>query len=169
MGPLRNVRYEQLCHEFLVDYNQTQAAIRTGYSAKSAYKQASEIFMRPEVGARVNELLAERSVRVGVTADRVVQELARVAFMKAPDVINLNDASVIDGLSDDDMAVISSVKVRSGGQWEEREVRMFDKLRALELLGKHLGMFTDRLNINTDVPTIVDDIGAGDKANAGVQ
>ena len=44
----------------------------------------------------------------------------------------------------------------------EREVRMCDKVRALELLGKHLGMFTDNVRVDGAVPVIIDDVGAGD-------
>ena len=92
--------------------------------------------------------MAERSRRTGVNADRVVRELAKIAFVNAADVINAEDATLRKDAADEDLAAIQAVKVKTfGGDGLEREVKMADKLKALELLGKHLGLFEDRLKI----------------------
>ena len=71
----------------------------------------------------------------------------------------MNDASLDEYASEDDRACIASVKVKSGDSFTEREIKFADKLKALEQLGKHLGMFQDNINLNVELPRIVDDIG----------
>lgn len=162
MAKLKNKKHELLVQEYLIDLNQTQAGIRAGYSPVSAAQQVSEIMKIPKVRARVDELLAERSKRTGVNADRVIQELARIAFVNPTEVVNVRDALVLDDASDDDTAAIASIKVKVvDGDFSsvEREIKFADKLKALELLGKHLGMFTDKLQLSGQVDT-----GAGQLA-----
>lgn len=169
MPKLKNPKHELLVQEYLVDLNKTQAAIRAGYSPKSATQQASELFAKPNIRSRVEELLARRATRTGVNQDRIVRELARIAFAQAPDVINMSDATVKTSADVDDLAVIQSVKVKtiptSEGTGYEREVRLADKLKALELLGKHTGLFTDKLELSGKLPlqvVIEDDYGDDD-------
>lgn len=107
------------------------------------------------IRACVDKALAERSKRTGVTADRVLLELARVAFVNPADLINDSDATIRDGASRDDTAAISSVKVKvttsSDLETVEREVRLCDKNRSLEMLARHLGMFNDKLDLSGDM------------------
>lgn len=151
------------CEEYLIDLNATQAAIRAGYSPASAYSVGNENLNKPEVRAYIDRALAERSKRTGVTAERVLHELAKVAFLNATDVVDIKNATLIEGASSDDTAALASVKVKTipqpDGVGVEREVRFADKLKALELLGKHLGMFTEQINITGDMGVqIVNDI-----------
>ena len=67
--------------------------------------------------------------------------------------------------TEDDRAAIASVRVKDGDMFTEREIRMCDKVRALELLGKHLGMFTDNVRVDGAVPVIIDDVGDGGDAS----
>ncbi len=150
-----NAKQKTFCEEYLIDLNATQAAIRAGYSPKTAYSIGNELLNKPEIRAHIGKAMAERSARTGVNADRVIRELARVAFVNPTEVINIDTAEVYANASDDDKSAIASVKVkRTNGENSvsiEREVRFADKLKALELLGKHLGMFTDNVNITGDV------------------
>lgn len=170
MPLLKNKKHERLVQEYLIDLNQTQAAIRAGYSPLSAPQQASEILKIPKVRARVDELMAERSKRTGVNADRVVRELARLAFVNATDVFDVRSATLREDVEADDTAAIQAVKVKviSGDvESEEREIKLADKTRSLELLGKHLGMFTDRFSIEGQAPVvIVDDLRDDGPINA---
>lgn len=166
MPRLKNNKHETLVQEYLIDLNQTQAAIRAGYSPISANQQAVKLFANASIRARVEEMLAERSARTGVNQDRIVRELARIAFAQAPDVINIEDATLRTDANEDDLAVIQSVKVKSiptaDGIGHEREIRLADKIKALELLGKHTGMFTDKLELSGKLPlqvVIEDDYG----------
>ena len=132
-------KQQLFCEEYLIDLNATQAAIRAGYKPESAGSVGSENLKKPEIRARIDKAMAERSKRTGVNADRVVRELARVAFVNASDVIDMNKATVIDGACADDTAAISSVKVKNiptdDGEIVEREIRLADKLKALK--GEH--------------------------------
>lgn len=156
-------KQKRFCEEYLIDLNATQAAIRAGYSSKTANEQGSQLLANLSIRARIEESLAKQSKRTGVTADRVVRELARVAFVNAPNVIDLDDATIKDDACDDDTAAIASIKVKSiptaDGMGVEREIKLADKLKALELLGRRLGLFTDNVKVSGEgVVQIVDNI-----------
>lgn len=146
-------KQKRFVEEYLIDLNATQAAIRAGYKAESARQLANENLTKPYISAAIDRAMAERSKRTGINQDRVIQELARIAFVKITDVIDENgeirrDANV------DDLATVEAVKIKEvENQWgtgREREVRLASKLKALELLGKHLGMFKDKLDVGVD-------------------
>ncbi len=158
-----NVKQKRFCAEYLVDLNATQAAIRAGYSPASAGSIGYELLKKPDIRARIDKGIAEQERRTGINADRVLRELGRIAFVSAPDLVNMDDATLKEGASADDLAAIASVKVKTipgpMGDGFEREIRLADKLKALELIGKHLGMFTDKVELNAvEAVQIVDDI-----------
>nr|WP_308742090.1 terminase small subunit [uncultured Anaerocolumna sp.] len=144
--------------EYLIDLNATQAAIRAGYSPQTAYSIGNENLMKPEINNAISKAMAERSKRTGINQDRVVQELARIAFVKITDVAN-SDGSIKAYANDDDLACIESFKVKrsesDSGSSEEREIKLSPKLKALELLGKHLGMWNDKLDVNLNIPVVI--------------
>lgn len=145
-------KQKRFVEEYLIDLNATQAAIRAGYSPDSAKEIGSENLTKPDIAKAVDQAIAERSRRTGANADRVVRELAKIAFVNAGEVVDLDTALLMDKISDDDMAAIQSVKVKTFGEdGIEREVKLADKLKALELLGKHLGLFKDKVEINGNV------------------
>lgn len=158
-------KQERFVEEYLVDLNATQAAIRAGYSPATAKDIGCENLAKPNVRARIDEAMAELSRRTGVNQERIIRELARVAFLNAPKVVNAKDATVLEDASEDDTAAIASIKVKVvQGDFEsvEREVKFADKLKALELLGKHFGMFTDNINLTGSMGVqIIDDIPNG--------
>ena len=81
-------KQKKFCEEYLVDLNATQAAIRAGYSPATAGEIGAENLKKPEIQKHIAKSMADRSRRTGVTADRVVMELAKVAFVNAGDVID---------------------------------------------------------------------------------
>ena len=156
--------------EYLIDLNATQAAIRAGYSAKNADKIGPGLLGKSRVASAIKQAMAERSRRTGINQDRVLRELAKLAFINATDVINMDEATIQGDANREDTAAIASVKVKTipteAGNITEREVRICDKLKALELIGKHLAMFTDKFNVNAEMAVkIVDDIN-GDNGNS---
>ena len=147
-------KQKRFVEEYLIDLNATQAAIRAGYSPDTAKSIGCENLTKPDIKAHIAKAMAERSMRTGVNADRVIIELAKIAFVNAMDVIDQKTATVREDASADDTAAIQSVKVKSFGEdGLEREIKMADKLKALELLGKHLGMFQDKLRISGSLET----------------
>ncbi len=145
--------------EYLIDLNATQAAIRAGYSSETAQQMGSENLSKPVIRAHIDKAMAERSRRTGVSADRVVQELAKIAFINATDVIDPKTATVKEDALPEDTAAIQSVKVKTFGEdGLEREIKMADKIKALELLGKHMGMFKEKVDVNIQTSEKLDDI-----------
>lgn len=118
-------RQERFCREYIIDYNSTDAAIRAGYSKKTAYSIGSENLKKPELLARVRELQAEQAARLAISADWVILQLVEVykRCMQAEEVMIWDS--------------IEKKKVPSGEY-------VFDSkgaLNALEMIGKHLAMF----------------------------
>lgn len=156
-------KQKRFVEEYLIDLNATQAAIRAGYSPDTAGSIGNENLKKPEICACVEKVMAERSKRTGVCADRVVQELAKIAFLNLRDVIDPKTAAVREDASDEDTAALQSIKVKKSysetGESIEREAKAADKLKALELLGRHLGMWNDKLDVNgVEGVVIVNDI-----------
>lgn len=132
-------KQKRFCEEYMIDLNATQAAIRAGYSPKTANEQGAQNLVK--LSSYISQLQAEQSRRTGICADRVLQEIAKVAFANAGDIIT-KSGELKDDAARDDLAAVQSVKVKFFGEdGIEREVRLNDKLKALELLGKHLGVF----------------------------
>lgn len=147
-------KQKRFVEEYLIDLNATQAAIRAGYSPDTAKSIGSENLTKPDIQARIAKAMAERSRRTGVNADRVVMELAKIAFVNASDVIDAETAALKPNAAPEDTAAIQSVKVKTFGEdGLEREIKMADKLKALELLGKHLGMFKDKVELSGSLET----------------
>ena len=123
----------------------------------------AENLSKLNIAEAIEKALAERSRRTGVNQDRVIQELAKIAFINAPDVINTKDATIKAEATSDDTAAIQSVRVKviptKEGEGVEREIKLNDKLKALELLGKHLGMWKDKLDVDIKVPIIFEGEG----------
>lgn len=118
--------------EYLIDLNQTQAAIRAGYSERTAAEQAVRLRKRPEIAAAIEAGQEARAERTEVTQDWVVQNLVQVverSLQRAP-VLNMRGEQVEDE--------------------EGRHVWRYDSTganKALELLGKHVGMFSDKMKV----------------------
>lgn len=147
-------KQKRFCEEYLIDLNATQAAIRAGYSPESARQSGADNMKNPYIRARIEKAMADRSRRTGVNADRVVMELAKIAFVNAADVIDADDATLKADAADEDLAAVQSVKVKTFGEdGVEREIKLADKIKALELLGRHLGMFNDRLRLDAKLDT----------------
>lgn len=152
-------KQQRFVDEYLIDLNATQAAIRAGYSPDTAQQMGSENLSKPVIRNAIDKAIAERSRRTGINQDRVINEIAKVAFLNPADVIDLNEAAVRGDADREDTACIAAVKVKTiptdEGVISEREVKTYDKLKALELLGKHLGMFTDRVKMEGAVPIVI--------------
>jgi phage terminase small subunit len=151
-------KQQKFVDEYLIDLNATQAAIRSGYSVKNADKIGSELLGKTGVAEAVAKAKAVRSRRTGISADRVVLELARMAFVDPTNVVDFATAKIKDDISEDDRAALAGIKIKDTDKGTEREIKLADKLKALELLGKHLGVFDDRAQDGDGGVQIIDDV-----------
>lgn len=144
--------------EYLIDLNATQAAIRAGYSVDTAREIGCENLTKPNIQEAIAKVMAERSKRTGINQDRVVLELAKIAFVKMTDIVD-SQGRIKSDASSDDLACIESVKYKESesdtGSSVEREVKIASKMKALELLGKHLGMWNDKIDVNVAIPVVI--------------
>ena len=162
-------KQKRFVEEYLIDLNATQAAIRAGYSERNADKIGPELLGKTRVKEAINKRMAKRSQRTEITADRVLQELAKIAFANTTDFARVTTKTTYvmdwnketeqfepkeveqrlvevfdtDKLPEDKKAAIAAIKHTKHGI----VVEPHDKVRALELLGKHLVLFTDKQEI----------------------
>lgn len=145
--------------EYLKDHNGKQAAIRAGYSPKSAEVQASRLLSNAKVQAYIQELSIIATKRNDITVDRVLQEIALIAFLDIKEFYNDNGTvKKVCEIEEKARRAISSVTTRELwiGKGEKAElfsiesIKSGDKLKALELLGRYLSMFKDKLEISVD-------------------
>lgn len=148
--------------EYLIDLNATQAAIRAGYSPDTAYSIGQENLKKPEIKNAIDKALAERSRRTGINQDRVLMELARIALLNPANVVDFDEATIREDAAVDDLAAVASVKVKrfptKEGEGIEREIKFYDKNKALDAIGRHLGMFQNNVNVNVESSSKLDDI-----------
>ena len=144
-------KQKRFVEEYLIDLNATQAAIRAGYSPDTAGSIGAENLKKPEIKSRIDKAMAERSRRTGINQDRVLQELARIGFAKITDVVDPKTAKILPDASEDDLACIQSIKIKPNEFGTEREVKLYDKKAALVDLGKHLGLFKDKVELSGDM------------------
>lgn len=150
-------KQELFCHEYIKDRNGTQAAIRAGYSPATAKEQAYELLTKLHIQAKINQLIKEQLDRLKIKSDFVVRELLNIATANIADAYNVDGTlKAIEDMPEPIMKAIAFMKRVDlfDGQGKERKkigcnwcVRFYDRIRALELLGKHLKMFTDKHEI----------------------
>ncbi|MFW1952197.1 terminase small subunit [Acinetobacter beijerinckii] len=155
-------KQQRFVDEYLVDRNATQAAIRAGYSAKTAYSIGEENLRKPEVKKAIELGEAEIAERTKITQDKVMKELEKIGFSNMLDYITITNGGdpVTDfsALTRDQAAAISEIVVEEyteGRGDEARNVKrtkfkLSDKRSALVDMGKHLGMFKDHLVHSND-------------------
>lgn len=137
--------------EYLVDLNGTQAAIRAGYSARSAKHIADELMDKPHIVNAIEALQAKRARKTEITAERVLRELAAVGLSDIRKFYDdKGELKPVHELDDEAAAALAGVEVEEifEGRGKDRahvgrlkRIKRFDKVRALELAGKHLGLW----------------------------
>jgi len=163
-----NEKQKRFAAEYLIDLNASAAARRAGYSKKTAGSISFDLLQKPEMQAEIQRLMAKRAERTNVTQDRVVRELARLGFSDLREVADWDENGSkwksSDELTDDAAASIKDIKFtterrrdRNGDTIDtvNAHMAMHDKKGALELLGRHLGIFKDNVNISTDEPLTI--------------
>ena len=168
-------KQQRFCDEYLIDLNATQAAIRAGYSERTANEQGSRLLANVSVQKYLQKRKTDRIERTEITQDMVLLELANIAFSNAADyaaVVEKDAMAEVDGimiplfdengdpvkyrtvepvltadLTESQKRALSVIKKGRDGF----EIKPYDKIRALELLGKHLGLFTEKVEVTGSV------------------
>lgn len=143
--------------EYLIDLNATQAAIRAGYSPRTAGAQGEALLKNPEIARLVKFEMDERAKRTKVTADRVIEELGKIAFFDIRKAFRPDGTLMsVDEMDPDARAVITSLDVtdlhdREGAPTGRMsKIKLADKIGALTLLMRHLGLLNDKLKVQGD-------------------
>lgn len=143
--PRLTARQARFVEEYLVDLNATQAAIRAGYSARRASEIGYTLLQKSTVQSAIEAAQRERSARTGITADRVVREIAKLALSNLADVMTWdeNGATLIPSaqLSPDAAAAIAEISDTRTERGGTLKVKLHNKVAALEQLAKHVGLY----------------------------
>lgn len=149
------VKQARFVEEYLKDLNGTQAAIRAGYSPRTAESQGSRLLNNAKVRRVVDEALERRASRVEVKSDDVLRELLRLSMTDIGQAFDEEGKlKKLHEMPEDVRRAIAGVEVEElfEGRGDSREhvgqvrkIKFWDKVKGLELLGKHLKLFTDRV------------------------
>lgn len=152
-------KQRRFAEEYPKDLNATQAAIRAGYSEKTARSIGQENLTKPDIQAAIQEQLDERSRRTEITADRVLMEYARLAFSDMREFLEWGPSGVTwkdsEKLPPEAAACVAEVSetISEGGR--TRRFKLHSKTSALHDVAKHVGMFpkdgAPPVNVNVNV------------------
>ena len=150
-----NEKQATFVQEYLIDLNATQAAIRAGYSPRTAEQQGMRLLRDARVKEAVQKAMQERNQRVEISQDRILEELARIAFGDLRDAVTWGPSGVSlkdsAELTEDQAAAISEVGETVTKEGGSTRIKRHDKVKAIELLMRHKGMLNDKLNINGEL------------------
>lgn len=156
----------RFCEEYLIDLNATQAAIRAGYSKKTAGSIGQENLTKPEIVEFIQDLQRKRSERTGISADRVLAEVANIAFSNMRDFAEFGADGIrfkdSENVTDEQMKLVSElsqeVKEFKGVKTTSVKFKLYPKDAALYNLMRHLGLFEkDNKQQNNVITVIVED------------
>ncbi|WP_260515009.1 MULTISPECIES: terminase small subunit [unclassified Serratia (in: enterobacteria)] len=137
-------KQEMFCREYLIDLNATQAAIRAGYSTKTANRTASENLSKPDIQLRISELKVQRNDLVGINATYVLNRLVEIDRMDVLDILNssgeLKPVSEWPTVWRTTLSGLDILEMAAEGNSAAtlKKIKWPDKVKNLELLGKHI-------------------------------
>jgi phage terminase small subunit len=144
--------------EYLIDLNASAAAVRAGYAPGSASSHASALLKMPEVQDLIRDALKKREKKLELTAERVLEELMKLGFSDIRKVFDETGQLMnLSQLDDSTAAAVSGVKVKTRTRDDEteteNEIKLWDKPKSLELLGKHLQLWKDLIDVKVEAMT----------------
>ncbi|MGJ0125934.1 terminase small subunit [Pantoea sp. RHCKP32] len=169
-------KQEMFCREYLIDLNATQAAIRAGYSDNTARKIGSENLTKPDIAQRIIDLKSERNERVEVNADYVLRRLVEIDEMDVLDILKddgglkmvhewpkvwrttLSGLDILTTVTNFDETTMENIL---------KKIKWPDKVKNLELLGKHVAVQAFREQVKTEhdvvgtLSDLMDDLAKG--------
>ncbi|HSW65267.1 MAG TPA: terminase small subunit [Dissulfurispiraceae bacterium] len=159
MAKALTAKQKVFVQEYLVDLNATQAAIRAGYSQRTAGWIGPQLLGKTHIAEAVQGAMAKREERTEITQDRVLKEYAKLAFLDPRRFYN-DDGQLLQvhELPEDVAAALSSMEVvtERAGELElaVRKIKFSDKKAALDSIARHLGMFKDKTELTGDFPVL---------------
>jgi len=166
-GSRLTVRQEAFCRAYVLHSNGTRAVREANYTPTHADVQASQILKRPAIQERIAQLRLPMRIEQQATRDRVVQELSRVAFQDPRELFDESGRLLpINELKDHVAACVAEVteETRTEGRGEDavsiktKKVKSWDKMKALEMLAKHLQLYSDAPSIVVPVQVNVHEL-----------
>lgn len=171
-------KQQRFVEEYLVDLNATQAAIRAGYSERTARQIGDENLSKPDIASAIKAAMAERSERTEITQDMVLSELAKIGFADIRKAVVWR-ANVTGMVQDDDgserLAVTNEVQLVDSDKLDDAtagavaeisqnaqgglKIKLHDKQAALVNIGRHLGMFKDKVEHSGGVALVPMQVG----------
>lgn len=160
-----NDKYKTFVDEYLIDFHGEKAAVRAGYAPKSARSQASKMLALPKVQKYLKKKQNKIANKLEITAERVLQELGRVAFSDVRNLFDDNGAmKPIQSMDRKTTASLAGIEITTSQSEPDKDgtivvehtykIKQWDKNSALEKLAKHLGMFKEdgtSLNVNVTI------------------
>lgn len=161
-------KQELFAKEYIVDLNATQAAIRAGYSEKTAKSIGQENLTKPDLQLYIQKMMDERSKRVEITQDMVLREYAKIGFSNITDYLKVEEQEVMtelgertfkmvdifltEGIPKEKMAAVAEIKQTKEGI----SIKLHDKKGALDSVARHLGMFVDKVEHSGSIANKID-------------
>ena len=147
-----NDKQTRFALEYMVDLNATQAAIRAGYSPRTAVKQGHRLLTNADIGTFIAQARKDSGEKLGISREKVIKEIARIAFFDIRKLLREDGEPLpLQDLDDDTAAAIAGVETATerergakgdeGGVTYIRKYKLADKLGGLEKLAKHLGLY----------------------------
>lgn len=165
-------KQERFVEEYLIDANATQAAIRAGYSAKTAQVQSAQLLANPDIAAAIDAKRAERSERTQIDADWVLKRLAAEADADVADLYNQETGALkpvhewpliwrqglVAGID------VYEEKIEGVKIGETVKIKLSDRIRRLELIGKHIRVnaFQEQVSVS-GLDTLADRLARASK------
>jgi phage terminase small subunit len=149
-------KQDMFCREYLIDLNATQAAIRAGYSAKTANRTASENLSKPDIQSRITELKTKRNEDVSINAEYVLKRLVEIDQMDVLDILNstgeLKPVAEWPKVWRTTLSGLEVVEMASEGNAAAllKKIKWPDKVKNLELIGKHVDVQAFREQVKAE-------------------
>jgi phage terminase small subunit len=153
----------RFAEEYIVDLNATQAAIRAGYSERTAKSIGQENLTKPDLQEYIQQLMDERSKRTEITADMVLKEYAKIGFSNITDYLKVEEKEVqtdvgsimmqgvtifeTDHIEREKLDAVAEIKQTRDGI----SLKLHDKKGALDSMARHLGMFSDKMTVDVNI------------------
>lgn len=149
-----NPKQQRFVEEYLKDLNATQAAIRAGYSPKTAEVQGCRLLRNAQIRDRVTKRQAARAERTEITQDRVLRELAALGFIEVGSLMDGGNLLALEDLPEEVRRGIAGMEIvtKQLGKGEVEHIAKvkLEKVASLTLLARHLGMLNDKLNLKDE-------------------